>query len=111
MIPNRTGYEGVALVAPFTVPYERYSIRSAQWFAAQALRGLLKEAKLDKSQIDGISLSSFLLRLIAARPAIVAGSRDGMAPRTALRVYPNDILPRTQLLFRRQLLQVTTLRC
>ena len=78
MMPRRTGYEGVALVAPFTVPYERYSIRSAQWFAAQALRGLLKEAKLDKSQIDGISLSSFLLR-----PDTVVGLTQqlGLCPR------------------------------
>jgi acetyl-CoA acetyltransferase len=78
MMPQRTGYEGVALVAPFTVPYERYSIRNAQWFAAQALRGLLKEARLDKSQVDGISLSSFLLR-----PDTVVGLTQqlGLSPR------------------------------
>ena len=78
MMPRRTGYEGVALVAPFTVPYERYSIRNAQWFAAQALRGLLKEARLDKSQVDGISLSSFLLR-----PDTVVGLTQqlGLSPR------------------------------
>ncbi len=58
---HRAGYEGVVIAAPYTVPYERYSVRNAQWFAAQTLRGLLEEAKIEKAQVDGISISSFLL--------------------------------------------------
>ena len=35
-------YFDLALVAPVTVPYVRYSIRSSHWFVAQALTRLLK---------------------------------------------------------------------
>jgi acetyl-CoA acetyltransferase len=54
-------YFDLALVAPVTVPYVRYSIRSAHWFVAQALTRLLKASKLDKSDIDGLSVGSFSL--------------------------------------------------
>ena len=54
-------YQDVVLVAPVTVPYTRYSIRSAHWFVAQALSRLLKESGLAKADIDGISLGSFTL--------------------------------------------------
>ena len=55
------GYDGVALVCPVTVPYERYSIRSAHWWVARALSDLLQQSGLDKAQIDGACISSFLL--------------------------------------------------
>jgi acetyl-CoA acetyltransferase len=48
-------------VAPVTVPYVRYSIRSSHWFVAQALARLLKASKLDKSDVDGLSVGSFTL--------------------------------------------------
>jgi acetyl-CoA acetyltransferase len=54
-------YQDVVLVAPVTVPYTRYSIRSAHWFVAQAVSRLLKESRLAKADIDGISLGSFTL--------------------------------------------------
>jgi len=54
-------YQDVVLVAPVTVPYTRYSIRSAHWFVAQALSRLLKESRLMKADIDGMSLGSFML--------------------------------------------------
>jgi acetyl-CoA acetyltransferase len=54
-------YQDVVLVAPVTVPYTRYSIRSAHWFVAQALSRLLKESRLKKADIDGMSLGSFML--------------------------------------------------
>ena len=54
-------YGDVVLVAPVTVPYVRYSIRNAHWFAAQALSRLIKESGLDKTDIDGLSLGSFTL--------------------------------------------------
>ena len=54
-------YADVVLVAPVTVPYVRYSSRGAHWFAAQALSGLIKQAGIDKRDIDGLSLGSFTL--------------------------------------------------
>jgi acyl-coenzyme A synthetase/AMP-(fatty) acid ligase/acetyl-CoA acetyltransferase len=54
-------YADVVLVAPVTVPYVRYSIRSAHWFIAQALSHLMKESGLAKADIDGLSLGSFTL--------------------------------------------------
>ena len=33
----RAGYDDVVLAAPVTVPYVRYSIRSAHWFLGRAL--------------------------------------------------------------------------
>ena len=39
----------------------RYSIRAAHWWLARALSGVLKKANLEKSQIDGLSVSSFTL--------------------------------------------------
>jgi acetyl-CoA acetyltransferase len=58
---NRAGYDGVAVAVPVTVPYQRYSIRSAHWWLARALGGLLVESGLAKQDIDGVCVSSFLL--------------------------------------------------
>lgn len=49
------------LAAPVTVPYVRYSVRSAHWFVAQALSRLIEASGLAKSDIDGLSLGSFTL--------------------------------------------------
>jgi acetyl-CoA acetyltransferase len=57
----RQGYEGVVLAVPVTVPYVRYSIRAAHWWLARALSGLLKDSRLKKQDIDGLSVSSFTL--------------------------------------------------
>jgi acetyl-CoA acetyltransferase len=54
-------YADVVLVAPVTVPYVRYSVRSAHWFVAQALARLIEESALDKADIDGLSVGSFTL--------------------------------------------------
>jgi acyl-coenzyme A synthetase/AMP-(fatty) acid ligase/acetyl-CoA acetyltransferase len=54
-------YADVVLVAPVTVPYVRYSVRSAHWFVAQALGLLMQESGLGKADIDGLSLGSFSL--------------------------------------------------
>ena len=55
-----TAREAVIAV-PVTVPYVRYSIRSAHWFVGRALAQLLKESGLDKSDVDGLSVGSFTL--------------------------------------------------
>jgi acetyl-CoA acetyltransferase len=51
----------VVLTVPVTIPYERYSIRGAHWFAARALKELLQGSGLQKSQIEGLCLTSFTL--------------------------------------------------
>jgi acetyl-CoA acetyltransferase len=58
---NSRDYDDVVLTAPVTVPYVRYSVRNAHWFAAQALARLLEESGLDKAEVDGLSLGSFTL--------------------------------------------------
>ncbi len=59
MIPR--AYDGVAVVAPVTVPYVRYSQETAHWWIARALRAALDTAGLRPSDIDGLSVSSFSL--------------------------------------------------
>ena len=74
----RKGYEGVAVAVPVTIPYVRYSIRSAHWWLARALSSLLKESKLKKDEIDGLSVSSFTL---APDSAIGLTQHLGVSPR------------------------------
>jgi acetyl-CoA acetyltransferase len=57
----RAAYEGVAVSVPVTIPYVRYSIRSAHWWVARALAGLLEQSGLQKGEVDGFCISSFLL--------------------------------------------------
>ena len=57
----RLGYEKIAVAVPVTVPYVRYSVKSAHWFIARALGALLKHSGLEKSAIDGACVSGFLL--------------------------------------------------
>ena len=61
MARGRDRYEGVAVCAPATVPYMRYSIRSAHWFCGRALAALLEAAGLAKEEVDGFCVSSFTL--------------------------------------------------
>jgi acetyl-CoA acetyltransferase len=75
---GRRGYEGVAVAAPVTVPYARYSIRAAHWFLARALAGLLERANLGKDEIDGLTVSSFTL---APDTAIGLTQHLGVSPR------------------------------
>ena len=58
---ERQGYEGVAVCVPVTVPYSRYSIKSAHWFCGRALAGLIEDAGIGKSDVDGLCVSSFTL--------------------------------------------------
>ena len=44
MIHRRQSYDGVALVAPVSMPYQRYSIETAHWWIARALRRSLDKA-------------------------------------------------------------------
>jgi acetyl-CoA acetyltransferase len=71
-------YDGVVLAAPVSVPYVRYSIRSAHWWLARALSELLKTTGLGKGEIDGLTVSSFTL---APDTAIGFTQHVGLSPR------------------------------
>ncbi|SEA37254.1 thiolase family protein [Variovorax sp. YR216] len=58
---RRLSYEGVAVAVPVTVPYVRYSTRSAHWFLGQAIEALVKNSGVKKDEIDGLCVSSFSL--------------------------------------------------
>jgi acetyl-CoA acetyltransferase len=58
----RRPYDGVVVAAPVTIPYERYSIESAQWWIGRALKTLVETSGLDKRAIDGLVISSFTLQ-------------------------------------------------
>lgn len=59
MSGKNASYEGVALVCPVSIPYEKSSEHAAQWFVGCVLAELLKDSGLEKAQIDGLSVSSF----------------------------------------------------
>lgn len=74
----RQGYQGVAVAVPVTVPYERYSTRGAHWFVGRAIRELVQQAGIEKEQIDGLCVSSFLL---APDTAVGVTQHLGLSPR------------------------------
>jgi len=57
----RAAYDDVVLAVPVTIPYVRYSIRSAHWFLGRALAELTSAAKIPKGRIDGLAVASFTL--------------------------------------------------
>jgi acetyl-CoA acetyltransferase len=75
---SRRPYEGVAVAAPVTVPYVRYSIRAAHWWLARCLADLLRDTGLEKDDVDGFSVSSFTL---APDTAIGLPQHVGLSPR------------------------------
>ena len=74
----RTSYDGVVLAAPVSVPYVRYSIRSAHWWLARAFSKLLEISSLEKGEVDGLTVSSFTL---APDTAIGLTQHLGVSPR------------------------------
>jgi acetyl-CoA acetyltransferase len=74
----RKGYEGIVVAAPVTVPYVRYSIRSAHWWLARAFSKLLEISSLRKTDVDGLTASSFTL---APDTAIGLTQHLGVSPR------------------------------
>ena len=58
---TRRGYEGVVAVMPVTIPYARYSTRSAHWWLGRALGELIRGAGIAKNVVDGVCVSSFTL--------------------------------------------------
>lgn len=57
----RQPYDGVAVAVPVSVPYERFSIETAHWWIARALRDLCQTAGISHKDLDGLSVSSFTL--------------------------------------------------
>jgi acetyl-CoA acetyltransferase len=78
MAAARASYDEVALAVPVTVPYVRYSIRSAHWFAGRALALMIEGAGIDKARIDGLCISSFTL---APDTAVGLTQHLGLSPR------------------------------
>jgi acetyl-CoA acetyltransferase len=78
MRSRRKSYDDVAVAAPFTVPYVRYSTRSAHWFLGRALAGVVSAAGLRKNDIDGLCVSSFTL---APDTAVGLTQHLGLSPR------------------------------
>ncbi|MGJ7530729.1 thiolase family protein [Variovorax sp. GB1P17] len=54
-------FDGVALAAPTSVGYARFSTEPADWYFAQCLRAMVRQAGIDKEEVDGLSASSFTL--------------------------------------------------
>lgn len=75
---TRSSYNGVAVTVPVTVPYVRYSTRSAHWFLGQAIHKLLAASGLDKNAIDGLTVSSFSL---TPDTAVGVTQHLGLSPR------------------------------
>ncbi len=75
---RRQSYDGVVAVSPVTVPYARYSIKSAHWWIGRALKDLLTRSKLEMRDIDGLSVSSFTM---GPDTAIALTQHFGVSPR------------------------------
>lgn len=75
---RRKGYEGVAVAVPVTVPYVRYSTRSAHAFIGAAVKALLDASGLKKDDIDGLTVSSFSL---TPDTAVGVTQHIGLSPR------------------------------
>ncbi len=57
----RAPYDGVVVTSPVTIPYARFSIESAHWWIGRAMAELLAQSGIAKTDIDGLSVSSFTL--------------------------------------------------
>lgn len=58
---RRSGYDGVVVTAPVSIPYQRYSTQPAQWWIGRALAALKDASGLEPSRIDGLCASSFTM--------------------------------------------------
>lgn len=74
----RKNYDGVAIVAPVSVPYERYSEKSAHWLIGRALKMLAEDTGLSPADFDGFCASSFTL---GADTAVGLTQHFGLSPR------------------------------
>jgi acetyl-CoA acetyltransferase len=75
---KRQDYQGVAVCAPISIPYRRYSVNSAHWWIGRALHALTQRAGLKPTDLDGLSVSSFTL---APDTAVGLTQHLGLSPR------------------------------
>lgn len=75
---SRSGYDGVVVAAPVSVPYVRYSHQPAHWWLARALAALGERTGLGPEDIDGLCVSSFTL---APDTAVGLTQHFGLTPR------------------------------
>ena len=54
-------YTNIAIVAPTSFGYTRFSEHGASWFLGSVFREMLKRAGLNKTAVDGLAVSSFTL--------------------------------------------------
>lgn len=78
MNKNTQNYEGVALVSPVSIPYERQSERQAEWFIGRALAEMIDDSGLKKGEIDGLAISTFTM---APDTAVSLTNYFSMTPR------------------------------
>lgn len=71
-------YDGVAVCAPVTAPYVRFSPESAHWWAGKVLRQLAQDTGFGPADIDGFCFASF-----SAGPDTAVGLTQhlGLTPR------------------------------
>ena len=55
------GFDDIVVTTPTSIAYRRFSNASAHWWLLSALRDMLVVAKLQPSDIDGLTVSSFTL--------------------------------------------------
>ena len=58
---RRQSYDPAVAAVPVTIPYSRYSIQTAHWWIARAIRAVLDKSGFTLGDIDGLCLSSFSL--------------------------------------------------
>lgn len=75
---GRRNYDGVAIVAPVSVPYERFSNKPAHFWIGKALKALAEETGLSPADFDGFCASSFTL---APDTAVGLTQHFGLSPR------------------------------
>jgi acetyl-CoA acetyltransferase len=78
MTSRRKSYDGVVAAAPVTIPYERYSAKSAHWWIGRALKALAEKTALSPADFDGFCASSFT---IAPDTAVGLTQHFGLSPR------------------------------
>lgn len=60
--PSRpASYQGIALVAPSSFGYAKTSDHGAAWFIGRTLAEMIETAGIEKSDVDGLAISSFSL--------------------------------------------------
>jgi acetyl-CoA acetyltransferase len=74
----RKSYDDIVVCAPVTIPYQRYSTQSAQWWIGRALHELVKMSGLRPRDIDGLAVSSFT---IGPDSAVGLTQHFGLSPR------------------------------